>query len=117
MGVLMETHYCHLAHITQDLTTTAQQHAQSWRSDDSSPWTSHHPSVSQQGHPRPSRLESVGGSSHGHSTRDYSRHHHKVNQQQAKRVEDQRGVCLAQVPLDARGQVNTLDERNTTQTL
>ena len=52
MGVLMETHYCHLAHDTQDLTTTAQKHTQSWRSDDSSPWTSHHTSVSQQGHPR-----------------------------------------------------------------
>ena len=52
--VLMETHSCHLAHVTQDLTTTAHYStaAQSWRSDDSSPWMSHHPSGSRQGHPQ-----------------------------------------------------------------
>ena len=65
--------------------TTAQQHAQSWRSDDSSPWMSHHLSGSwQDAHSTLGlvRREAVGGSSRAHSTRDESRQHHKVCQQE-----------------------------------
>ena len=61
-ALLVDTHYCHLAHATQR-NTTRQQHAQSWRSGGSSPWMTHSTL-------EPLRQEAVGGSSHAHSTRD-----------------------------------------------
>ena len=56
-SLLVETHYCHLAHFTQDLTTTphdstaARTEFALWRlitQDESSPWMSHHLSGSRQ---------------------------------------------------------------------
>ena len=57
----METHLCHFAHVTHDLTTTAQQHAQCWCSDGSSRWVSYDLSVSWHGHPQYTGAVTMGG--------------------------------------------------------